>query len=106
LRGSGTQVYVSGHGFEPGTMVTVYLFSNPTFVGHLPVGADGSFGGSLPVPADLELGRHTLQANGIVAGGGGERSVSVGLELVDHRPQWITFNAPGDRTYGDGPVTL
>src|SRR5690606_31465562 len=69
LKGNGTQVYVSGNGFEPGTVVTVYLFSNPTLVGHLPVGADGTYGGSLPVPADLELGHHTLQANGVVKGG-------------------------------------
>src|SRR5690606_8606143 len=64
------------------------------------------YGGSLPVPADLELGEHTLQANGVVAGGGGERSVSVGLELVDRRPQWVEFGALPDRTYGDGPVAL
>src|SRR5690606_3119465 len=83
----------------------VYLFSTPELVGHLPVGANGSFGGSLPVPADLELGEHTLQANGVVAGGG-ERSVSVGLELVDRKPQWVAFDALVARTYGDGPVTL
>src|SRR5690606_6467695 len=54
----------------------------------------------------LELGRHTLQANGIVAGGGGERSVSIGLELVDRKPQWVELVVLADRTYGDGPVTL
>src|SRR5690606_31078559 len=59
-----------------------------------------------PVPADLELGRHTLQANGVVAGGGGERSVSIGLELVDRKPQWVSFGALAGRTYGDGPVAL
>ncbi|WP_325636740.1 gliding motility-associated C-terminal domain-containing protein [Parapedobacter sp.] len=106
LKGNGTQVYISGHGFEPGTVVTVYLFSNPELVGHLPVGADGRFGGSLPVPANLELGHHTLQANGVIAGGNGERSVSVGLELVDRKPQWVSFGALADRIYGDGPVTL
>src|SRR5690606_2842073 len=106
LKGNGTQVYVSGNGFEPGTVVTVYLFSTPELVGHLPVDGGGRFGGSLPVPADLELGEHTLQANGVVAGGGGERSVSIGLELVDRKPQWLEFGALADRTYGDGPVTL
>ncbi|PPK99484.1 gliding motility-associated C-terminal domain-containing protein [Parapedobacter indicus] len=106
LKGNGTQVYVGGNGFEPGTVVTVYLFSTPELVGHLPVGADGSFGGSLPVPADLELGEHTLQANGVVAGGGGERSVSIGLELVDRKPQWLAFDALADRVYGDGPIAL
>src|SRR5690606_31041152 len=106
LKGNGTQVYVGGNGFEPGTVVTVYLFSTPELVGHLPVGADGRFGGSLPGPADLELGEHTLQANGVVAGGKGERSVSIGLELVDRKPQWVELGVLANRTYGDGPVTL
>src|SRR5690606_30349488 len=82
------------------------LFSTPELVGHLPVGPDGTYGGSLPVPADLELGEHTLQANGVVAGGGGERSVSIGLELVDRRPQWVEFGALPEATYGDGTVAL
>src|SRR5690606_16376560 len=106
LRGAGAQVYVSGHGFEPGTVVTVYLFSVPELVGHLPVDGEGRFAGTLPIPASLELGRHTLQANGIVAGGGGERSVSVGLLLVENRPQEISFGELEGVTYGDGPVTL
>ncbi|WP_177195228.1 MBG domain-containing protein [Parapedobacter indicus] len=106
LRGAGARVHVSGHGFEPGTVVTVYLFPNLELVGHLPVDSDGNFGGSLPVPASLELGHHTLQANGVVAGGGGERSVSVGLERVDRKPQWVEFGAPAGQTYGDDPVTL
>src|SRR5690606_20472327 len=59
LRGAGAQVYVSGHGFEPGTVVTVYLFSVPELVGHLPVDGEGRFAGTLPIPASLELGRHT-----------------------------------------------
>src|SRR5690606_30958471 len=29
IRGAGTSVYVSGKGFEPGTVITVYLFSVP-----------------------------------------------------------------------------
>src|SRR5690606_35995478 len=39
VRGTGAGVYVSGSGFEPGTVVTVYLFSVPELVGHIPVDA-------------------------------------------------------------------
>ncbi|GGC39442.1 hypothetical protein GCM10011386_34390 [Parapedobacter defluvii] len=106
IRGVDAAVYVSGSGFEPGTVVTVYLFSVPELVGHIPVGTDGRFAGTLTVPMHLEPGRHTLQANGIVAGGKGERSVSVGLLLVDNKPQRINFGMLADRTYGDKPVTL
>ncbi|MBK1442691.1 gliding motility-associated C-terminal domain-containing protein, partial [Parapedobacter sp. ISTM3] len=105
VRGEGAGVSVSGEGFEPGTVVTVYLFSVPELVGHIPVKSDGTFAGTLPVPVHLKAGRHTLQANGIVAGGG-ERSVSVGLLLVDNKPQNIDFDALTNKTYGDGPVKL
>ncbi|PPL00412.1 MBG domain-containing protein [Parapedobacter indicus] len=106
VRGAGAAVYISGNGFEPGTVVTVYLFSIPELVGHLTVDGSGNFAGTLPVPTNLELGQHTLQANGIVSGGKGERSVSVGLLLVDNKPQTITFVEPEGVTYGEGPVTL
>lgn len=55
---------VQGTGFHPQTWVTAYLFSEPTFVGNLLVAADGSLDGSVPMPAGLQVGRHTLQVNG------------------------------------------
>src|SRR5690606_36562532 len=105
VRGAGATVYISGNGFEPGTVVTVYLFSVPELVGHLTVDGSGNFAGTLPVPTNLELGQHTLQANGIVAGGG-ERSVSVGLLLVENKAQTITFGELDEVTYGEGPIVL
>lgn len=106
LQGTGAQVYVSGHGFEPGTVVTVYLFSEPELVGHITVGPNGTFQGTLPLRSNLQIGRHTLQANGVVAGGGGERSVSLGLLAVENRSQEIVFGSLDERMYGDGPVIL
>src|SRR5690606_24317182 len=66
IRGQGAVVQVTGYGFEPGSVVTLYIFSTPQLLGHIPVQADGTFDGTLSIPADLEVGRHTLQANGVV----------------------------------------
>lgn len=49
--------------------VDVFLFSEPVFVGRILVNPDGTFRGSLPVPAGLASGHHTLQSVGRGAGG-------------------------------------
>ena len=89
----GAQVRVTGEGFYPGTVVTVWLFSEPRRLGQVLVRADGTYDGLLDLPPDIELGRHTLQANGVdrrVV----ERSASFGV-LLD-RPAAVLPNAPGD----------
>ena len=62
-------VDVGGEGFQPGTLVDVWIFSTPTFLGTVKVGPDGTFEGSLPVPGALNAGRHTLQVNGTAKAG-------------------------------------
>jgi hypothetical protein len=62
-------VDVNGEGFIPGTLVDVWIFSTPTFLGTVKVGPDGAFEGSLPVPLALKDGRHTLQVNGTAKAG-------------------------------------
>jgi len=104
--GQGAVVQVTGYGFEPGTVVTIYIFSLPQLLGHIPVQADGTFAGALAIPADLPLGRHTLQANGVVRSTGAERSVSVGILVVDELEQQINFAPMPDKTYGDKEITL
>jgi hypothetical protein len=69
---------VQGSGFAPGTPVDVWLFSDPRYLGRITVGGDGIFDGQVPVPTDVELGRHTLQANGTTADGA-QRSISLGV---------------------------
>lgn len=72
---------VSGQ-FAPGTLVDIWLFSTPTFLGSFYVPADGSFSTSLTLPAGVAGGDHTLQVNGTSSAG---RSVSVnaGLRVND-----------------------
>jgi hypothetical protein len=77
----GASIRVSGQGFFPGTVVTVWIFSEPRRLGQVLVRADGTYDATIDVPADLPPGRHTLQANG-VDGRIVERSVSLGI-VVD-----------------------
>ncbi len=72
---------VQGTGFHPQTWVSVYLFSEPTFLGNLLVAADGSLEGSVSMPAGLEAGRHTLQANGTTTNDGA-LSVTFAITMV------------------------
>lgn len=68
---------VGGEGFLPGTPVYVWLFSEPTFLGELTVGADGTFTGSVSLEG-IEVGEHTLQVNGI-SFDGVPRSANLGV---------------------------
>jgi outer membrane protein OmpA-like peptidoglycan-associated protein len=63
--------------------VRLYLLPG-TLIGSFPVGADGSYSGSVPVPVGLPLGAQTLQANGF-APSGAVRSVSLGVQVVPVR---------------------
>jgi hypothetical protein len=59
---------VSGEGFQSGSPVYVWLFSEPRFLGELTVNADGTFTGIVPL-GDIAPGEHTLQVNGISSDG-------------------------------------
>jgi len=73
----GGSARVSGEGFMPGSPVFVWLFSEPRFLGELTVGADGTFTGVVFL-GDIEVGEHTLQANGTSADGVA-RSTNLGV---------------------------
>lgn len=78
----GDLLQVSGTGFQPGSMIDVWLFSTPVFVGTVTVSPDGTFSGSLTIPKSVVPGDHTLQANGRSVGGEW-RSVNLGLHVDD-----------------------
>ncbi len=73
----------SGTGFKPGSQVKLYLLPS-TELGSITVGSDGSYSGSVPVPAGLALGTQTLQANGLRPSGA-VRSLSLGVQVVPAR---------------------
>ena len=62
---SDTPVRVFGKGFKPGSEVEVWVFSTPTFLGTATVASDGTFSKYFTIPSSIELGNHTLQAEGV-----------------------------------------
>ena len=74
----GSFAEVKGTGFAPNSDVQVYLYSTTRFLGTIRTNALGAFDGSVPVPADVELGRHTLQANAL-GSDNNVRSLSIGV---------------------------
>lgn len=71
---------VEGTGFQPNSDVELFLFSDPRYVGKVHTDAVGSFKDTVPLPADIPAGRHTLQSNGFDLDGQ-VRSVSLGVQL-------------------------
>lgn len=76
LESDGT-VRLEGSGYEPGSLVHGWVFSEPRYLGALPVRADGTFDGSLQL-AGLVAGTHTLQLQG-TASDGRPRTVNLGV---------------------------
>ncbi|MDI1290716.1 MAG: OmpA family protein [bacterium] len=64
---AGGDIVSSGRGFASGTPVNFYLIRDgqATYLGTLDVQSDGTFAGSVPIPADLAPGNYTLQVNGL-----------------------------------------
>jgi len=79
---------LSGFGFLPGSLVHVWIFSEPRYLGALLVAPDGTYEGSFPL-ADIEVGGHTLQANGF-SFDNVPRSANLGIVVVDN-----TGSTPG-----------
>lgn len=65
----GGSVATSGRGFLVGSPVNFYLLSGSTarLLGQLTVFSDGSFAGSVPIPADLAPGVYTIQISALAA---------------------------------------
>ncbi len=79
-----------GVGFEPGSRVDVWLFSEPRYLGQLTVNADGTFEGNVNL-GDIDPGEHTLQVNG-TSQTGSQRSANLGVVV---NPQAAPTPGPG-----------
>jgi outer membrane protein OmpA-like peptidoglycan-associated protein len=98
---------VAGTGFLPSSEVRLYVFSEPRYIGSITTDASGNFSGEVPIPKDLAVGRHTLQANGY-SQDTNVRSLSLGVMVrPDRAPRvrtaqaTVTF-APMSSTLSDG----
>jgi hypothetical protein len=72
-----------GNGFMPGTIASIWLFSDPTKLGEVTIAADGSFSGITgPLDAAIATGEHTIQIQG-VGFDGYIRSANLGVVVTE-----------------------
>jgi len=71
-------VQFSGSGFAPGSIVKVWLFSDPTELSDVIADTSGNFLGQAQLPEAIPTGEHTVQLNGLTQDGQ-LRSVSLGV---------------------------
>jgi hypothetical protein len=71
-------VQFSGTGFAPGSIVKVWLFSDPTEISEVLADANGNFVGQAQLPEGITVGEHTIQLNGLTKDGQ-LRSVALGV---------------------------
>jgi len=95
---------VNGFGFKPGTLVHIWLFSDPIYLGSLLVAEDGTFTGSVDL-LDVEFGEHTLQVNGI-SYDDKERTANLGVVIRPVTEVLPVAELPATGSDGTGPVTL
>jgi uncharacterized repeat protein (TIGR02543 family) len=63
----GARITVQGSGFVPGSTVELFVYSAPEPLGTTTADADGAISVGVVIPADLELGAHTIVARGFSA---------------------------------------
>lgn len=86
--GTDNMASTSGQGFLADSTVKVFIFSTPQLLGSLRTDADGKFIGSLPLPAGINPGDHTLQVSGY-SPNGEIRTASVGI-LIEKKSEPTT----------------
>lgn len=71
-------------GLVPGTTYTIFMFSEPVELGRGEASADGGVATLARVPKGMSPGDHTIQVNGV--GAGGEMvSMSMGFEVLERQ---------------------
>ena len=65
----GDVIKISVGGFKPGTLVEVWLFSTPTKLGSVVVGADGTVTGDYKLPFGIKSGSHRVVITARMANG-------------------------------------
>ncbi len=93
------KVKFSGYGFAPGSIIKVWLFSDPVSLKQVIADENGSFAGRAVVPAKIPFGQHTVQLNGLTKEGV-IRTLSMGVVLAEPEPEVVANPAEkqGDAT--------
>lgn len=79
-------VEISGFGFKGASLVDLWLFSTPIYIGTVRVDANGDFVDALRVPSNISPGEHTLQAIGVTPDGLA-RTLNLGVRVLSPNPQ-------------------
>jgi hypothetical protein len=74
-------VQFGGTGFAPGSLVKVWLFSDPKEITTVAADSAGQFSGSAPIPEEIPVGEHTIQLNGLTKDGQ-VRSIALGVVVT------------------------
>jgi hypothetical protein len=74
-------ITIAGGGLKPATPASTWLFSTPRQLGLLTTDSNGSFSEEYSIGADVEVGDHTAQLNGI-APDGTLRVVEIAVEII------------------------
>lgn len=90
---------MSGSGYQNGTTVEVWMFSEPELLGVTTVAADGTFTDQFDVPASVAAGEHVIQLNGITASG---QLVSTSMGVLAEVP--ASNDDPTPLRVGAGPL--
>ena len=93
----------NGSGLDPLSIVKVYVFSTPTYLGTATVNAQGQFVGLFNLPAGLEVGSHTLQISGFNADKK-RITTSVALTVKQSKVAKTVFFASGSSILGKSAI--
>ncbi len=85
---AGSTITVTGTGYEPGTGITVWLYSTPRRLGVSTTDSRGQFEAEILIPTSVDLGTHTLSIDGLTARG--VNTTRVGITIDPPR-----FGIPG-----------
>ena len=65
---SSQKVLMSGSGYEPFSLVSIWTNSTPTFLGSVNSNSIGSFSFEVAIPPDFQSGSHVLTTSGVIDG--------------------------------------
>ena len=65
---SSQKVLMSGSGYEPFSLVSIWTNSTPTFLGSVNTNSIGSFSFEVAIPPDFQSGSHVLTTSGVIDG--------------------------------------
>jgi len=101
---AGGQGVASGQGFRPLTRAEIWIASTPTLLDVVEVPASGNWVSVFDVPADLEPGNHTVQAEGLGVDGR-LRAANLGVVVEAPPTPTTTTTVPSSSTTVPAPQT-